>query len=74
MLPIRLLWGAGIPVHERKLLLIIFSAGILTSVVSVAHAVFLLGPSGVLESLTGNIEVRFYSTLFFPEYVISSHF
>jgi len=57
VLPLRLLWRVNMPKHMRKLLFSIFSASILVTVVSVVHAVYLLGPSGLLEGLTANVEV-----------------
>jgi hypothetical protein len=45
------------PRSQRKLLFCIFSASILVTVVSIVHAVYLLGPSGLLEGLTANVEV-----------------
>lgn len=56
-IPLRLLWSVKLPHNMRKLLFSIFSASILVTVVSVVHAVFLLGPSGLLEGLTANVEV-----------------
>jgi hypothetical protein len=42
----------------RTLLFAIFSASALVTIVSVIHAVFVLGPSGYLEGVTANLEVR----------------
>jgi hypothetical protein len=41
----------------RRLLFATFSASILVTIVSVVHAVFLLGPSGYLEGVAANVEV-----------------
>jgi hypothetical protein len=57
-IPLRLLWDVNMPKHMRKLLFCIFSASILVTAVSIVHAVYLLGPSGLLEGLTANVEVR----------------
>jgi hypothetical protein len=57
LLPLRLLWRVNMPRHMRRLLFSIFSASILVTVVSIVHAVYLLGPSGLLEGLTANVEV-----------------
>jgi hypothetical protein len=62
VIPLRLLWGVNMPRHMRKLLFSIFSASILVTVVSIIHAVYLLGPSGLLEGLTANVEVRILSS------------
>ena len=56
-IPLRLLWGVNMPRNMRKLLFSIFSASVLVSAVSVVHATYLLGPSGLLEGLTANVEV-----------------
>lgn len=56
-IPLRLIWHVNMPRHMRKLLFSIFSASILVTIVSVVHAVYLLGPSGLLEGLTANVEV-----------------
>ncbi|KAA1467758.1 hypothetical protein DENSPDRAFT_351499 [Dentipellis sp. KUC8613] len=55
-LPMRLLWKLSMTRSRYRLLLAIFSASILTTIVSIVHAVFLLGPSGLLEALTANVE------------------
>ncbi|KAJ7507298.1 hypothetical protein B0H11DRAFT_1971098 [Mycena galericulata] len=41
---------------QRRLLFIIFAASLLTTVVSIVHAVYLLGPSGLLEAITAQAE------------------
>jgi len=55
-IPFRLLWGVNMPKNMRKLLFSIFSASLLVTIVSIIHAVFLMGPSGLLEGLTANVE------------------
>jgi len=55
-IPLRLLWGVNLPRSQRILLFSIFSASILVTIVSVVHAAYLLGPSGLLEGLTANVE------------------
>jgi hypothetical protein len=57
-IPLRLIWGVNLPRDFRHLLFATFSASILVTVVSIVHAVFLLGPSGYLEGVTANVEVR----------------
>jgi hypothetical protein len=47
------------PRHQRRLLYGVFSASIGTTIVSIIHAYFVLGPSGLVEGMTANIEVRF---------------
>lgn len=57
ILPLLLLWKITLPKQQRRLILILFSASILTLVVSVVHAVFLIGPTYLLEGVTAEIEV-----------------
>ena len=57
-LPIGLLWKLSASHNKYRLLMAIFSASILTTIVSIVHAVFLLGPAGILEGLTANVEVH----------------
>ncbi|KAE9406596.1 hypothetical protein BT96DRAFT_222379 [Gymnopus androsaceus JB14] len=56
VIPIRLLQGVGISSEKRRMLHIMFGASLLISLVSVLHAVFLLGPSGLLEAITAQAE------------------
>jgi hypothetical protein len=58
VLPLRLIWDVNLPHKMRGLLFATFSASILVTVVSIIHAVFVLGPSGYLEGITANVEVR----------------
>lgn len=57
VLPLLLLWNVTLPRQQRRLILILFSASILTFAVSVVHAVFLIGPTYLLEGATAEIEV-----------------
>ncbi|KAJ7093987.1 hypothetical protein B0H15DRAFT_831500 [Mycena belliarum] len=41
---------------QRMLVLIIFGANLLTAIVSVVHAVYLLGPAGLLEAISAQAE------------------
>ncbi|KAJ3782631.1 hypothetical protein GGU11DRAFT_793579 [Lentinula aff. detonsa] len=56
VIPIRLLAGVGLSSDKRRMLYIMFCASLLTSIVSIIHAVFLLGPSGLLEAITAQAE------------------
>jgi hypothetical protein len=38
--------------------MIIFAASLVTTLVSIVHAVYLLGPSGLLEATTAQAEVE----------------
>ena len=64
VLPSLLLWNTFLPRQQRRLILILFSASILTLIVSCVHAVFLLGPAYLLESITAGIEVSMSSSSF----------
>jgi len=57
-IPLRLIWDVNLPRDFRHLLFATFSASVLVTIVSIVHAVFLLGPSGYLEGVTANVEVR----------------
>lgn len=46
------------PKPQRRLLFSVFAASILVTLVSIVHAYFVLGPSGLSEALTANVEVR----------------
>ncbi|EPQ60159.1 hypothetical protein GLOTRDRAFT_21993, partial [Gloeophyllum trabeum ATCC 11539] len=56
VVPLKLLWGLSMEHTHLKLLIAIFSASILTTIVSAIHAYFVLGPSGLLEATTANVE------------------
>ncbi|KZT27586.1 hypothetical protein NEOLEDRAFT_1176601 [Neolentinus lepideus HHB14362 ss-1] len=56
VVPLRLLWRVSMHRSQRKLLFSVFSASILTTIVSAVHAYFVLGPSGLLEATTANVE------------------
>jgi len=56
IIPIRLLQGVGLSPDKRRMLHIMFGASLLISVVSIVHAVFLLGPSGLFEAITAQAE------------------
>ena len=51
------------PKPQRRLLFSVFAASILVTLVSIVHAYFVLGPSGLSEALTANVEVRFTEPL-----------
>ncbi|KAH9926761.1 uncharacterized protein B0H18DRAFT_332377 [Fomitopsis serialis] len=55
-LPIRLLWDIGISSSTRKLLMAIFSASMVTTVVSIVHTAFELGPNRNAEAIAAHVE------------------
>ncbi|KAI0938539.1 hypothetical protein AcW1_001753 [Taiwanofungus camphoratus] len=55
-LPIRLLWDISISSSRRKLLITIFSASLITTIVSIVHAGFELSPDRDGEGITAHIE------------------
>ncbi|KZT20193.1 hypothetical protein NEOLEDRAFT_1048031, partial [Neolentinus lepideus HHB14362 ss-1] len=55
-IPWGLLLRIRLPKAHRKLLLTIFSASIVTTAVSIPHAVFVLGPEGLLSDITAHVE------------------
>ncbi|EIM92700.1 uncharacterized protein STEHIDRAFT_107124 [Stereum hirsutum FP-91666 SS1] len=56
IIPLRLLWGLSVSRTRYRLLMAIFCASVFTTIVSVIHGVFVLGPSGLLEAITANVE------------------
>lgn len=59
VLPIRLLMSVSTPFAQRKMLVAVFSASILTTLTSVVHAYYLVQHAGLVEALTANVEVNF---------------
>ncbi|KZT70455.1 hypothetical protein DAEQUDRAFT_737396 [Daedalea quercina L-15889] len=55
-LPVRLLWDIGISPPTRKLLMAIFSASMITTVVSIVHTAFELGPDRDAEAIAAHVE------------------
>ncbi|CCM04008.1 uncharacterized protein FIBRA_06165 [Fibroporia radiculosa] len=55
-LPIWLLWGINISASRRKLLMAIFSASIITTVVSIVHTSYELGPNRNAEGIAAHVE------------------
>ncbi|KAJ7364586.1 hypothetical protein DFH08DRAFT_839592, partial [Mycena albidolilacea] len=49
ILPIVLTRNSLVPAAQRKMLYVIFAASLLTTIASIVHAIFLIGPSGSLE-------------------------
>lgn len=45
---------------QRKLIFAMFSATVLTTVVSIVHVVFVIGPESRLEGITASIEVCYH--------------
>jgi len=56
VLPLYLLWGIGISNARRKLLIMIFSASAVTTIVSIVHASYVFGPDRDGESITAHLE------------------
>lgn len=52
-----MLWDVRLPAHERRLIRALFSASILTTLVSVVHTLFVIGPTHLLEGVSANLEV-----------------
>ncbi|KAJ7794728.1 hypothetical protein B0H14DRAFT_2392313, partial [Mycena olivaceomarginata] len=59
IIPITLIRQVSIPATQRKILSVIFAASVLTTLVSIVHAVVLLGPGGSLEGVAVEAEVSF---------------
>ncbi|KAF9262539.1 hypothetical protein L218DRAFT_928906 [Marasmius fiardii PR-910] len=55
-IPIRLLKGVSLMSDQRKMLYIIFGSSLLITLVSIIHAIFVLGPSGLLEAITAQAQ------------------
>ncbi|KAG7091451.1 hypothetical protein E1B28_010485 [Marasmius oreades] len=55
-IPIRLLQGVSLQSDQRKMLYVIFGSSLLITLVSIVHAVFVLGPSGLLEAVTAQAQ------------------
>ncbi|KAJ7795318.1 hypothetical protein B0H14DRAFT_3496047 [Mycena olivaceomarginata] len=51
ILPIALIRHAIVPTSQRKMLIVIFAACVLTTLVSIVHAYFLLGPGSSFEGI-----------------------
>jgi hypothetical protein len=58
VLPIRLITSVTTPFAQRRLLLCVFSASVLTTLTSIVHAYYLIRVAGLVEGLTANVEVR----------------
>ncbi|KIK61306.1 hypothetical protein GYMLUDRAFT_42890 [Collybiopsis luxurians FD-317 M1] len=56
-IPLRLLYRISLPREKRRMLILMFSANIITSIVSVLRVVFLIGSSGGMVSLAIKAEV-----------------
>ncbi|KAJ7900996.1 hypothetical protein B0H14DRAFT_3123600 [Mycena olivaceomarginata] len=56
IIPIILIRNTMLPSSQRKMLVVIFTASLLTTLVSIVHAVFVLGPSGSLEGISAHAE------------------
>ncbi|KAF9819382.1 hypothetical protein IEO21_02125 [Rhodonia placenta] len=58
ILALRLIWGVSIPYPTRRLLKVIFSASFITTIASVTHASYLLGPDRNAECITAHVEAN----------------
>ncbi|KAG7091446.1 hypothetical protein E1B28_010481 [Marasmius oreades] len=58
VIPIHLLRGVSLQSDQRKMLYIIFGSSLLITLVSAVHAIFVFGPSGRLEAITAEAQVR----------------
>ncbi|KAF8916820.1 hypothetical protein CPB85DRAFT_253622 [Mucidula mucida] len=56
LIPMHLLRDITLPMNQHIMLVVIFSSSLLITVASIVHAVFLLGPTGLLESTSAHIE------------------
>ncbi|OBZ77450.1 hypothetical protein A0H81_02516 [Grifola frondosa] len=56
ILPVRLLWSVKLAIPRRKLLMAIFSASIITTVVSVVHTVYVFSPNRNAEGILAHVE------------------
>ncbi|KAJ7901008.1 hypothetical protein B0H14DRAFT_2670431 [Mycena olivaceomarginata] len=56
IIPMVLIRNTRLPSSQRKMLIVIFTASLLTTLVSIVHAIFLLGPSGSLEGISAHAE------------------
>ncbi|KAF9045932.1 hypothetical protein BDZ89DRAFT_100195 [Hymenopellis radicata] len=55
-IPIYLLRDITLVKSHRKMLILIFSSSLLVTLTSIVHAVYLLGPTGLLEAITAQAE------------------
>ncbi|GBE87450.1 hypothetical protein SCP_1101260 [Sparassis crispa] len=55
-LPLHLLWGIGITSPRRKLLITIFSASMITTIVSIVHAGYVFSPIRNGEAIAAHLE------------------
>lgn len=56
-LPLRLMWNLQLPTRQRRLLITLFSASMMITLISIVHAVFVIGPAGFLEAISANIQI-----------------
>ncbi|KIK61509.1 hypothetical protein GYMLUDRAFT_243673 [Collybiopsis luxurians FD-317 M1] len=59
VLPIRLISYMGLPKEKRRMLILIFSTNLITSIISVFHAVFLIGSAWSLLTIANEAEPGF---------------
>ncbi|ETW81332.1 hypothetical protein HETIRDRAFT_246383, partial [Heterobasidion irregulare TC 32-1] len=57
VLPLRLMWNLQLPTRQRRLLIALFSASMIITLISIVHAVFVIGPAGFLEAMSANIQI-----------------
>ncbi|KAF8916823.1 hypothetical protein CPB85DRAFT_253830 [Mucidula mucida] len=56
VIPIYLLRDITLVKSHRKMLIVIFSSSLLVTLTSIIHAVYVLGPTGLLEAMTAQAE------------------
>lgn len=69
-IPIQLLWGINIRAHDRRLLMAIFSASILTTLISGFHCYYILSDINVtVEAILADLEVSVVIQVTFSSFV-----
>jgi hypothetical protein len=56
--PVYMLWDSTLPKGPRWMIRVVFTTSIMTTAISVMHAVHVMGPNRVLEGYTAHFEVR----------------
>lgn len=56
LIPLRLLWGVRLPRKQRQLLFTVFCTSLVTTIVSIPHAIYVMGVAGLYEGITAHIE------------------
>lgn len=61
--PLHVLWRVDLPPKERRLILSLFAASMITTIVCIVHNTFIIGRKAILIAMTGHIEVGHPSSL-----------